>query len=300
MCDEVQRHGSGATTIFGPESRSRRIPWTRKYPGLAGSLLEVPAVQLAKSRLMAPAPLILIGAVAAVGVFHTMVPDHWAPITILARQQGWTRGHVVRAAAIAGSGHTVSTLIIAVLVWTLGAALAVNFGNLVTLLSSAALVAFGLWIALTSLNEMRRSAYEHGHGHMGHAHVHRHGGGVQHAHYHEHHEHDWHAVEGNLAVAPTHDHEHKTSSRTALLLILGSSPMVEGIPAFFAASKYGAAQLVTMALVFAVSTIATYVVLCVAGVSGLQRISFGTFERYGEVLSGAFIALTGLVFIFIS
>lgn len=40
-----------------------------------------------------------------------------------------------------------------------------------------------------------------------------------------------------------HDRSHeiarKTSSRTALLLILGSSPMVEGIPAFFAAAKYG-------------------------------------------------------------
>ena len=38
---------------------------------------------------------------------------------------------------------------------------------------------------------------------------------------------------------PGHDHRHKTTARTALLLILGSSPMVEGIPAFFAAGKYG-------------------------------------------------------------
>ena len=76
--------------------------------------------------------------------------------------------------------------------------------------------------------------------------------------------------------------------------------MVEGIPAFFAASKYGVPQLVTMAVVFAISTIATYVALSVASVSGLQRVSFGKFERYGEVFSGAFVALTGLVFIFVS
>ncbi len=249
-----------------------------------------------------PGPLILIGAVAAVGVFHTMVPDHWAPITILARQQGWTRGQVVRAAAMAGSGHAVSTLIIAVLVWTLGAALAVKFGNIVTLISSVALIGFGLWIALASLREMHRHAHahEHGHNHMGHAHVHRHDRGMEHTHYHEHREPDWHAVEGNLAVAPIHEHEHKTSPRTALLLIIGSSPMVEGIPAFFAASKYGTALLVAMAVVFALSTIATYVTLCVAGASGLQRINLGKFEQYGEVLSGAFIALTGLAFIFVS
>jgi hypothetical protein len=31
--------------------------------------------------------LLLIIAVAVVGVLHTMVPDHWAPITLLARQR---------------------------------------------------------------------------------------------------------------------------------------------------------------------------------------------------------------------
>jgi hypothetical protein len=83
---------------------------------------------------------------------------------------------------------------------------------------------------------------------------------------------------------------------TALLLILGSSPMVEGIPAFFAAGKYGIGLIVVMAVVFAISTIATYVLLCVYSTAGLQRVRLGPFERYGEVLSGAFIALVGLAF----
>jgi nickel/cobalt transporter (NicO) family protein len=75
-----------------------------------------------------------------------------------------------------------------------------------------------------------------------------------------------------------------------LLLILGSSPMVEGIPAFFAVGKYGVAVISAMAVVFALSTIVTYVVLCVYSTAGLQRVRLGAFQRYGEVLSGAFIA----------
>jgi hypothetical protein len=79
-------------------------------------------------------------------------------------------------------------------------------------------------------------------------------------------------------------------------LILGSSPMVEGIPAFFAAGKYGIGLIVVMGVVFAISTIATYILLCVYSTAGLQRVRLGVFERYGEVLSGVFIALVGIAF----
>ena len=97
-------------------------------------------------------------------------------------------------------------------------------------------------------------------------------------------------VSGSRDLAP------EVIARTALLLILGSSPMVESIPAFFAASRYGAALVVTMSLAFAASTIATYVVLSVYSASSLQRVNLGPIERYGEVLSGVFIAAIGVVF----
>jgi hypothetical protein len=47
-----------------------------------------------------------------------------------------------------------------------------------------------------------------------------------------------------------------------------------------------------MAIMFI--TIVTHVLLCVYSTAGLQRGRPGAFERYGEVLSGAFIALVGV------
>ena len=81
-----------------------------------------------------------------------------------------------------------------------------------------------------------------------------------------------------------------------MLLVLGSSPMVEGIPAFFAASRYGFGLIVAMAALFAASTIGTYVALSVSAASGLKRLSLGPLERYGEVISGALMALMGVGF----
>lgn len=247
------------------------------------------------SQLASFSPSLLVFAVAAVGVLHTLVPDHWAPIALLARQQGWTRAQTARTAAFAGLGHTLSTLAIAAVVWVAGVAFATRFGRAADLLSAIALVAFGLWIAIASLRELHQ---DHGREHFGHAHAHRHESGLEHAHWHEHHLEDWHAFEGS-ATPPLHDHDHPTSPRTALLLILGSSPMIEGIPAFFAASRYGVGLLAVMSLVFAASTILTYVVLCVASSAGAQALRLGPLERYGEVLSGSLIALIGVVFFFV-
>jgi hypothetical protein len=93
------------------------------------------------------------------------------------------------------------------------------------------------------------------------------------------------------------DRKQHRPGNTALLLILGSSPMVEGIPTFFAAGRFGAGLLAVMAGCFALSTIATYVVLCVYSHGALEAVSLGPLERYGEVLSGASIAVVGAVFL---
>jgi hypothetical protein len=225
---------------------------------------------------------LLVLAVALVGVLHTLVPDHWAPIAVLARQRGWSAWQTAKAAAIAGVGHTLSTLVIALVVWLGGLALAMHYGHLLSTLSSLALVGFGGWIAFTSLREIRANADS-----VGHSHPHRHDDGTEHQHWHEH-----------DALSPAlHEHLHETSSRTALLLIVGSSPMIEGIPPFFAAARYGVGLLVVMAAVFAACTIATYVAVSVASARGIRNVNLGALERYGEVLSGAFIAALGVAFL---
>jgi len=386
--------------------------------------------------------LLLVGAVGAVGVLHTIVPDHWVPIALIARQRGWTKAETARASLVAGLGHVLSTLAIALLVWFAGLAVAARFGQLVDTAASLALIGFGGWIAVSAWRELRGrggAGHRHGHGHthghghsnghvhthrlsldddegeihgperqriatdhgelvlsifergmpprfrltgvegarvtaetlrsdgtrqvfqfanrgtywestekipepLGfdvaitiehnghlhhfetafsehepewsprndplyaplrgetavltrHIHIHRHGRGPAHIHWHDHTPETTHPMAASDALLPPlHAHRHKTSARTALLLILGSSPMVEGIPAFFAAAKYGTGLIIAMSIVFALSTIATYMLLCVFSTAGLQRLRLGALERYGEVLSGAVIAVVGLVF----
>lgn len=258
---------------------------------------------------------LLVATVAAIGVLHTLVPDHWLPIALLARQEGWTPRETIRAAGGAALGHSLSTLAIGLLVWLAGAALAARFAHTVDIAAGAALVGFGLYLVIASLRDLRCAhdgahahpgghAHGHDHGHphahtLGHRHRHRHADGREHVHYHVHSETGWHAGEGTLAVAtaPFHEHPHNVASGRALVLILGSSPMVEGIPVFFAASRWGGALIAVMAVVFTMATAVMYVALCLYSSAGLERVDLGPLERYGEVASGLLITLVGLVFL---
>ena len=94
--------------------------------------------------------LLLIVSVGVVGVLHTIVPDHWVPITLIARQRGWSKGETARAAFQAGVGHVVSTLIIASAIWFAGVAVAAKFGHFIDTAASVALIGFGGWIAASS------------------------------------------------------------------------------------------------------------------------------------------------------
>jgi ABC-type nickel/cobalt efflux system permease component RcnA len=341
---------------------------------------------LAFEQLNASSAVLLVGTVLVVGVLHTLVPDHWVPITLIARQRNWSPTQTARAALQAGTGHVITTLILAAIVWLAGVAVAAKFGHWIDTLSSAALIAFGLWIAISSWRELRvGEGHAHGHGDTRHTHDFSHliganalagsihgpelqrmsgedgvlelsifeagqaprfrftiscpeqvntvtvqtvRAGNKRQSFHLAKRGDYwesladipepHGFNINLTLNSEdaarvyqtrfeeHAHDdhhlhdqgkpHKTSARTALLLILGSSPMVEGIPAFFAAGKYGLSLILIMAVVFALSTILTYVLLCLYSTAGLQRLKFGKLERYGEVISGVFIAVVGLTF----
>ena len=107
--------------------------------------------------------LLLVGAVAAVGVLHTIVPDHWLPIALIARERGWSRAETALAALQAGTGHVLSTLVIGLAVWAAGVAVAQRFGQFVDAASGIALIGFGGWVAFSAWRELHPTA-GHGHG----------------------------------------------------------------------------------------------------------------------------------------
>jgi hypothetical protein len=198
--------------------------------------------------------LLLVATVGAVGVLHTIVPDHWAPIAVIARQRGWSRRETARVAAGAGLGHALSTIAIGLLAFFAGAIAAQRLGHAINLTAGLALIAFGLWSTIAAIREL--------------------------------------TVTVDPVPSPS-----ALPARTALMLILGSSPSIEVVPTFLAAAPLGIVAFIALSLVFSITTIGTYVVTCVLSVAGLEQFRYAAVERYGEVISGVLVSVIGVVFV---
>lgn len=198
--------------------------------------------------------LLLVITVGVVGILHTIVPDHWAPIAVIARQRGWTRRETARVAAGAGLGHALSTIAIGILAFFAGAIAAQRLGHAINLAAGVALIAFGLWSTIAAIREL------------------------------------------TVTVDPIPS-QSALPARTALMLILGSSPSIETVPTFLAAAPFGIGAFIALSLVFSITTIGTYVVTCVLSVAGLEQFRYAPVERYGEVISGLLVSFIGVVFL---
>jgi hypothetical protein len=198
--------------------------------------------------------LLLVTTVGVVGVLHTIVPDHWAPIAVIARQRGWSRRETARVAAGAGLGHALSTIAIGILAFFAGALAAQRLGHEINIAAGIALIAFGLWSTIAAAREI------------------------------------------TAAVNPLPSTS-ALPARTALMLIVGSSPSIEVVPTFLAAAPLGISAFIVLSLVFGITTIGTYVVTCVLSVAGLEQFRYAPLERYGEVTSGVLVTVIGILFV---
>ena len=62
---------------------------------------------------------ILIGGL-VLSVIHASIPNHWIPLVAISRTESWSRGETLWVTAIAGSAHTLSTILVGIIVGLAG------------------------------------------------------------------------------------------------------------------------------------------------------------------------------------
>jgi nickel/cobalt exporter len=205
---------------------------------------------------------------------HALIPDHWLPFVAMGRARNWSVAKTLALASASGSLHVILAIGLGLVTYRLGhpgaEALARWIGQTLGVLSSCALVLFGLVYGAGSWLRERRhhpAAGESSAGEPGHHHGHL----LE----------RW--FQGNLSGA-------------SLVLVIGASPCALAFPILLAsAANLGPGGVVLVSAGFGFATMATTLLVTLAGSLSVRRLDFPFLTRYGDLISGGLISLVGAV-----
>ncbi|MBN2273923.1 MAG: sulfite exporter TauE/SafE family protein [Bacteroidales bacterium] len=224
---------------------------------------------------------ILLATAASVGFIHTVAgPDHYLPFVVIAKARKWSIAKTSLITFLCGIGHVGSSILLG----SLGIGLGVMLSKIKGIesfrgdLAAWAFVIFGLVYMVWGIYRAVKN--------KPHSHVHYHTGEGMHEHVHTH--------ENN------HDHIHRKEKAVnltpwVLIIIFVLGPCEVLIPMLmYPAAEHGTMGIIMVSTVFAITTIATMLVIVLLLTTGFKRIPFGKLERYTHAIAGAIILLSGI------
>lgn len=243
-------------------------------------------------------PLLLLAA-GTVGFLHSILPDHWVPLAVVARTQRWSLFRTARTSLLASVGHVLTSIVLGGIIALIGLQFRKTFETQQGHIVGVVLILTGIGFAVWALTGHGHHHHDHDHAHEDHAHHHDHGeedalvhpGGRSHAHLHGH-EHDHHEHEG-------HDHGDESWTRRLVGVIVpfgaAASPDLTILPVFLAASAVGTGTVIGVLTTFSLVTLTTFVGLTVAATLAGYQVKGEWLEEHGTTITAAVLVVIGAV-----
>ncbi|MCL4551088.1 MAG: hypothetical protein M1495_21265 [Bacteroidetes bacterium] len=205
---------------------------------------------------------IVIGAL-LLSVVHASIPNHWIPLVALSKSEKWTEKFTMSVTAIAGFSHTLSTIIIGIIVGFLGYKLSGSYSFIVGVIAPGLLILLGMIYLTLSIRDNKH-----------------------------HHSHEIHID----------DVKKKTTTAIIFTLIISMffSPCLEIEAYFFVASKLGWQGIITVSVIYTAITISGMLLLVWLGMKGVRKIKSHFFEHHEKTITGILLIVLGIAGYFIT
>ena len=210
--------------------------------------------------------MLLIASASATAFFHAVVPDHWLPFVLVGKAQGWPNRKTLSYSALSAALHVAVSIALGTIGYIIGIASASTIGENIESVIGISLVLFGLLYSTWGLKS-QGGPLHFGHSHGPHPH-----------------EDDLMGKERNI-------------TGWGLALIMGLNPCVVALPVISATVAKGFIVMILASAAFALTTILLLVGLTSLGLLTSYKFKFKFLEKYGEVLSGIILSLTGVAFL---
>lgn len=218
------------------------------------------------------APLLLVLGAMAVAVVHSVLPDHWVPIAVVGRTQGWTLVRVARVSGLASAGHVLASLVLAGVVALVGLRFQEQIETQQGRIVGGILILAGLGFLVWDLARRgRHRHHDHQHHEGGDEHEHSHDAGAE--------ERPWVARLRDLGVP----------------LGVAASPDLTILPVALAAAAYGIGAVGAVLGAFTLFTIATFVVLTVLAAAAGYQVKGRWLDEHANLITSAVLIVIGVV-----
>ena len=197
------------------------------------------------------------------GLIHPLFPNHWIPLIAISKTEKWSNKETIAATLITGFSHTLSTIIIGIIVGFVGIKLSENYSYITRIAAPLILVVLGVIYLLMDL----RSTHHHNH----------------------------------FEINNEKLKNRKTKTAIILSLCIGMffSPCIEIEAYYFQAASQGWIGILLVSVVYLIMTLTIMVMLVYLGLKGVNKFNLHFLDHHEKAITGVVLILLGLLAYFV-
>ena len=202
---------------------------------------------------------ILIGSL-ILSTIHALIPNHWLPLIAVGKTEKWTQNQTLLATIITGVAHTLSTIIIGILVGLAGFKLSASYSVISETIAPAILIGLGMIYVILDFR-------------------------------HHHHHHEMKAVVPELGQKKSRWFTILTSLSIAMFL----TPCIEIEAYYFQAGTIGWIGIFIVSVVYLIITVLVMLILVYFGMKGVSTFKSDFLEHHEKGITGVVLIALGLL-----
>ncbi len=204
---------------------------------------------------------IFIGSL-VLSLIHALIPNHWIPLIAVSKTEKWTKRETLYATFITGFSHTISTIIIGIIVGLVGIKLSESYNYVTKIAAPVILLVIGIVYLVIDLKSSS----------------------------HHHHDMDGETYAGTRS---------KIAIITSLSIAMFLTPCTEIEAYYFQASVIGWAGIFIVSAVYLAVTLIVMIVLVYLGMKGIYKFKSHYLEHHEKRITGIVLIILAFVAYFV-
>lgn len=196
-------------------------------------------------------------------LIHASIPNHWIPLIAISKTEKWSGKETLMATFITGVSHTISTIIIGIIVGFVGIKLSESYHYITKVAAPVILLSIGVIYLLIDLKSF------HQHNHLA------------------------------LNDRALENKKSKLAIITSLSIAMFLTPCIEIEAYYFQAGTIGWIGIIIVSSVYLFITLAIMLALVYLGLKGFKNINSHFMEHHEKLITGFVLIALGLLALFV-